>query len=40
MLKNWHKSLLTIAVSLILSNGVQADSSWPQQEAGAAAAGF
>ena len=40
MLNNWHKSLLTIAVSLTLSTGVQADSSWPQAEAGAAAAGF
>ena len=40
MLNNWHKSLLTIAVSLTLSTGVQADQSWPQAEAGAAAAGF
>ena len=40
MLNNWHKSLLTIAVSLTLSTGVQADSSWPQAEAGAVAAGF
>jgi CubicO group peptidase (beta-lactamase class C family) len=40
MLNNWHKSLMTIAVSLILSTGVQADSSWPRQEAGAAAAGL
>ena len=40
MLNNWQKSLLTIAVSLTLSTAVQADTSWPQREAGATAAGF
>ena len=40
MLVNLQKSLLTIAVSLTFITGVQADSAWPQTEAGAAAAGF
>lgn len=40
MLNNWQNTLLTIAVSLSLVAGAQADSSWPQAEAGAAAAGF
>ncbi len=40
MLNNWQKSLLTLAVGLSLATGVQADTSWPQQEAGATAAGF
>ncbi|MEX0964632.1 MAG: serine hydrolase domain-containing protein [Pseudohongiellaceae bacterium] len=40
MLINLQKSLLTVAVSVTLVGGAQADSAWPQQEAGAAAAGF
>ncbi len=40
MLVNLQKSLLAIAVSLTFITGVQADSAWPQTEAGAAAAGF
>ena len=40
MLVNLQKTLLAVVVSLSLIGSVQADSAWPQTEAGAAAAGF
>lgn len=36
----WQKSLLTIAIGVSFISAIQADTFWPQQEAGAAEAGF
>lgn len=40
MLANLQESLLALAISLTLVGTVQADSSWPEREVGANAAGF
>ncbi len=39
-LSSWLRALLVLAISIAFIAGVQADTSWPQKEAGAAAAGF